>query len=185
MRHLEAAVDLPAVLNDLSHGCLQIRHPKIRIACAPSRCSVNSSSGASDVSRTIATRVPSRSTANANSGPSAGRRSQAARRCDIAREGRSIELVADPIVEGGGSDQFQRKLVYVALGEALTAPDDDPVGEEIQLIEKRQVQEGPHEGRGAARGDLAAVRLLELAHRVGKLAFEKRRVVSVNLGQGA
>jgi hypothetical protein len=71
------------------------------------------------------------------------------------------------------------------LGQALTAPDDDPVGEEIQLIEKRQVQEGPHEGRGAARGDLAAVRLLELAHRVGKLAFEKRRVVSVNLGQGA
>jgi hypothetical protein len=93
--------------------------------------------------------------------------------------------VADPIVEGGGSDQFRRKLVYVALGEALTAPDDDPVGEEIQLIEKLQVKEGPHEGRGAARGDLAAVRLLELAHRVGKLAFEKRRVVSVNLGQGA
>jgi hypothetical protein len=47
--------------------------------------------------------------------------------------GRPIELGADPIVEGGGSDHFQRKLVYVALGEALTAPDDDPVDEEIQL----------------------------------------------------
>ena len=30
--------------------------------------------------------------------------------------GRPIELVAEPIVEGGGSDQFQRKLVHVALG---------------------------------------------------------------------
>jgi hypothetical protein len=48
--------------------------------------------------------------------------------------------VADPVVEGGGSDQFRRKLVYVALGEALTAPDDDPVDEEIQLVEKLQVQ---------------------------------------------
>ena len=99
--------------------------------------------------------------------------------------GRPIELVADPIVEGGGSDQFGRKLVYVAHGQALTAPDDDPADEGIQLVEKLQVQEGPHEGRGAARGDLAAVRLLELVHRVGKLAFEQRRVVSVNLGQGA
>ena len=72
----------------------------------------------------------------------------------------------------------------VALGEALTAPDDDPADAEIQLVEKLQVQEGPHEGRGAARGDLAAIRLLELAYRVAKLAFEQRRVVSVNLGQG-
>jgi hypothetical protein len=30
----------------------------------------------------------------------------------------------------------------VALGEALTAPDDDPADEEIQLVEKLQVQEG-------------------------------------------
>jgi hypothetical protein len=36
--------------------------------------------------------------------------------------GRPIELVADPIVGGDGSDQFQRKLVYVALGEALPRP---------------------------------------------------------------
>ena len=43
--------------------------------------------------------------------------------------------MAEPIVEGGGSDQFQRKLVSVALGEAFTAPDDDPVDEEIQLVE--------------------------------------------------
>ena len=30
----------------------------------------------------------------------------------------------------------------VALGEALTAPDDDPADAEIQLVEKLQVQEG-------------------------------------------
>jgi hypothetical protein len=58
------------------------------------------------------------------------------------------------------------------------------VDEEIQLIEKLQVQEGPHEGRGAARRDLADVRLRELAHRVGKLAFEQRRVVPVTLVKG-
>jgi len=66
----------------------------------------------------------------------------------------------------------------------LPRPTIDPVGEEIQLIEKLQVQEDRTRVE-SARGDLAAVRLLELAHRVGKLAFEKRRVVSVNLGQGA
>jgi hypothetical protein len=60
--------------------------------------------------------------------------------------GRPIELVAEPIVEGGGSDQFQRKLVSVALGEAFTAPDDDPVDEEIQLVETLQVPGGPARG---------------------------------------
>ena len=55
----------------------------------------------------------------------------------------------------------------------LPRPTIDPVGEEIQLIEKLQVQEDRTRVE-SARGDLAAVRLLELAHRVGKLAFEKR-----------
>jgi hypothetical protein len=91
----------------------------------------------------------------------------------------------DPIVEGGGSESVPEEAGLRCPREALTAPDDDPAHEEIQLVEKLQVQEGPHEGRGAARGDLAASQLLELAHRVGKLAFEQRRVVSVNLGQGA
>jgi hypothetical protein len=93
--------------------------------------------------------------------------------------------VDHPIVEGGGFDQFQTKLVSIALGVALAAPNNYRIDEEIQFVDKLQIQEGPHEGRGAAHRDLAAGGLLELARRVGKLAFKQRRVVPINLGQGA
>lgn len=92
--------------------------------------------------------------------------------------------MADPIVEGGGSDQFQRKLVYVALGEALTAPDDDPVDEEIHLVEKLQVQEGPHEGRRAARRDLAAADSLSSGIESASSPSSNVELFS-HLGQGA
>src|SRR5215212_9846899 len=99
--------------------------------------------------------------------------------------GGPIELMDNPVVEGGGFDQFQREMFSVALRQALAAPDDHWVYEKIQLVEKLQLEQGPDESRRAAHRDLAVARLLELAHGVGNVTVQQGRVVPVDLGQGA
>jgi hypothetical protein len=63
-----------------------------------------------------------------------------ARTCEVAQEAGRVELVNDPIVEGGGFDQFQRNIRRPGRGacRARRSP-----SEEIQFVEKLQLQEGP------------------------------------------
>src|SRR5215218_8970896 len=98
--------------------------------------------------------------------------------------GGPIELMDYPVVECGGSDQFQRQMVSVALRSALALPHDHWVHQKVQLVEKLQLEQGPDESRRAAHRDLTVARLLELAHRVGYVPLQQGRVLPVDLGQG-